>query len=161
LNIPARQVYAFKTMPISGFIFKEFFVGIFSNILHKIFPADHPAVAAAPTSQAPSSPSVAPPVAVKAPATSSSTRPMPAVDVAQVLADMAAKNPEKLNWRTSIVDLMKLLGLDSSLSSRKELATELKYTGDMNDSAGMNLWLQKQVMAKLAANGGRVPADLQ
>lgn len=87
--------------------------------------------------------------------------PMQAVDVEQVLADMAAKNPEKLNWRTSIVDLMKLLDLDSSLNARKELASELHYTGDMSDSSSMNLWLQKQVMGKLAANGGKVPAELK
>ena len=67
---------------------------------------------------------------------------------------------QKLNWKTSIVDLMKALGLDSSLSNRKELAQELGYTGDMNDSAAMNVWLHKQVIAKLKANGGKVPADL-
>jgi hypothetical protein len=67
---------------------------------------------------------------------------------------------QKLNWRTSIVDLMKLLNLDSSLGARKELATELGYTGDMNDSATMNIWLHKQVMKKVAENGGQVPADL-
>lgn len=87
--------------------------------------------------------------------------PMPEVDVEQVLSSMASKNPEKLNWKTSIVDLMKLLGLDSSLSARKELANELHFSGDMNDSASMNVWLQQQVMSKLAANGGKVPADLK
>ena len=65
------------------------------------------------------------------------------------------------NWRTSIVDLMKLCGLDSSLANRKELAQELGYTGDMNDSATMNIWLHKQVMKKLSENGGFVPADLK
>lgn len=83
------------------------------------------------------------------------------VDVEQVLDGMAAKSSEKLNWKTSIVDLMKLLGLDSSLASRKELATELRYTGDTNDSAAMNVWLHRQVMNKVAANGGKVPADLK
>ena len=73
---------------------------------------------------------------------------------------IADKPDEDLDWRKSIVDLMKLLKLDSSLKARKELATELKYTGDMNNSAGMNVWLHKQVMAKLAANGGKVPSDL-
>ena len=68
---------------------------------------------------------------------------------------------EKLNWRTSIVDLMKLLALDSSLTARKQLAQELNYTGDTNDSATMNMWLHKQVMNKVAANGGKVPADLK
>lgn len=78
-----------------------------------------------------------------------------------MLQGLAAKNPQKLNWRTSIVDLMKLLDLDSSLQNRKELARELGYTGDMNDSATMNIWLHKQVMRQLAANGGKVPAELR
>ena len=83
------------------------------------------------------------------------------VDVAAVLGALAAKSKEKLDWRKSIVDLMKLLNLDSSLSARKELAQELHYTGDMNDSAGMNIWLHKQVMQKLAENGGKVPDELK
>jgi len=86
---------------------------------------------------------------------------LPEVDVEDLLNEMARNNPEKLNWKTSIVDLMKLLKLDSSLGERKELAKELGYSGDMNDSASMNIWLHKQVMKKLAANGGKVPADLQ
>ena len=85
---------------------------------------------------------------------------MAAVDVEQVLNDMAGKNSQKLNWRTSIVDLMKLVGMDSSIDARKELAKELNYTGDTNDSAAMNIWLHKQVMKKLAENGGKVPQDL-
>ncbi len=100
-------------------------------------------------------------------AAGSASAPLPAgptplsdVDVQKVLSDLAAKNKEKLDWRKSIVDLMKLLGLDSSLAARKELAKELGYTGDTNDSAKMNVWLHKQVMTKLAANGGKVPADL-
>lgn len=87
-------------------------------------------------------------------------QPQTPVDVEAVLTEMAAKEPQKLNWRTSIVDLMKLLDLDSSLAARKELAQELGYTGDMNDSAAMNIWLHKQVMQKLAQNGGRVPPEL-
>jgi len=83
------------------------------------------------------------------------------VDVAAVLTDLASKNTEKLDWRNSIVDLMKLLKLDSGLSARKELAKELNYTGDMNDSARMNVWLHKQVMVKLAENGGKVPDSLK
>ncbi|MGZ5848148.1 MAG: DUF3597 domain-containing protein, partial [Ramlibacter sp.] len=83
------------------------------------------------------------------------------VDVEAVLNGMARNNPQKLNWRTSIVDLMKLLDLDSSLQARKDLADELHYTGDKNDSASMNIWLHKQVMKKLAENGGKVPADLK
>ena len=83
-----------------------------------------------------------------------------AVDVEAILNGMAASNKEKLDWRRSIVDLMKLVGIDSSLSARKELAKELGYSGDTNDSATMNIWLHKEVMKKLAANGGRVPAEL-
>jgi hypothetical protein len=91
-------------------------------------------------------------------ATATATQP---VDVEAVLNAMAEKNPQKLNWRTSIVDLMKLLELDSSLQARKALADELKYTGDKSDSASMNIWLHRQVMKKLAENGGKVPADLK
>ena len=83
-----------------------------------------------------------------------------AVDLVALMEGKAAAAGQKLNWRTSIVDLMKLLNLDSSLAARKELATELGYTGDMNDSASMNIWLHKQVMKKVAENGGQVPADL-
>ena len=83
------------------------------------------------------------------------------VDVEAVLNGMAAKNSQSLNWRTSIVDLMKLLDIDSSLSARKSLADELHYTGDKEDSATMNVWLHKQVIKKLEENGGKVPADLK
>jgi Domain of unknown function (DUF3597) len=89
------------------------------------------------------------------------TATMSNVDVAAILDQKAKTAGEKLNWRTSIVDLMKLLALDSSVTARKALADELKYTGDKNKSAEMNVWLHKQVMAKLAANGGIVPKDLQ
>jgi hypothetical protein len=82
------------------------------------------------------------------------------VDVDGVLTKLAAANKEHLDWRTSIVDLMKLLNLDSSLAARKTLAQELHYTGDTNNSAAMNVWLHAQVMQKLAENGGKVPADL-
>ncbi len=82
------------------------------------------------------------------------------VDVEAVLSERAAKKHEKLNWRTSIVDLMKVLDLDSSMSARKELAHELGYKGELNGSAEMNMWLHKQVMQKVAANGGKVPAEL-
>jgi hypothetical protein len=94
-------------------------------------------------------------------AAAAATATMGEVDVKAMLDDMASKNPQKLNWKTSIVDLMKLLDLDSSLGERKALAQELGYTGDMNDSASMNIWLHKQVMNKLAANGGKVPAELR
>ena len=82
------------------------------------------------------------------------------VDVELVLESMASKNPQKLNWRTSIVDLMKLLGIDSSLENRKSLARELGYTGSTDDSATMNIWLHKRVMEELQKNGGKVPASL-
>ncbi len=82
------------------------------------------------------------------------------VDVAAKLDALAGAHAEKLNWRTSIVDLLKLLGIDSSLTARKELAAELHYTGSTDDSAAMNIWLHKAVLQKLAANGGNVPADL-
>ena len=83
------------------------------------------------------------------------------VDVAAVLTDMASKSPQKLDWRHSIVDLMKLLGLDSGLQARRQLAEELGYGGGSGDSAVMNVWLHKQVMRKLAENGGKVPDDLR
>jgi hypothetical protein len=82
------------------------------------------------------------------------------VDVETILNGMAASNSEKLDWKHSIVDLMKLVGMDSSLAERKELAKELGYTGDTGDSAKMNVWLHKEVMRKLAENGGKVPANL-
>jgi hypothetical protein len=91
---------------------------------------------------------------------SSSAAPQ-SVDVAPILDKAVAAKGEKLAWRTSIVDLMKALNIDSSLGARKELAKELGYTGDTNDSASMNVWLHKQVMAKLAANGGKLPADIK
>jgi hypothetical protein len=96
-------------------------------------------------------------------ATASSTPAAPAqsVDVAPILDKAVAAKGEKLEWRTSIVDLMKALDIDSSLNARKELAKELGYIGDSNDSASMNIWLHKQVMIKLAANGGRLPPEIR
>ncbi|MFK3724613.1 DUF3597 domain-containing protein [Pseudomonas monteilii] len=97
-------------------------------------------------------------------ATASTSTPAPAslsqVDVAAKLDDLAAQHSEKLNWKTSIVDLLKLLNIDSSLTNRKELAKELNYTGSTDDSAAMNVWLHKAVLKKLSENGGQVPADL-
>jgi hypothetical protein len=89
------------------------------------------------------------------------TATMERVDVEQVLDGMAAHNPNKLNWRNSIVDLMKLVGMDSTLQERKQLADELGYRGDKNDSATMNVWLHKEVMRKLEENGGKVPDNLK
>jgi Domain of unknown function (DUF3597) len=92
---------------------------------------------------------------------SASAAPAQTVDVAAIVDKAAAATGEKLEWRTSIVDLMKALNIDSSLTARKELAKELGYTGDTNDSATMNIWLHKQVMAKLAANGGKLPPEIK
>jgi len=128
-------------------------MGIFSNIMGKIFghksktaPAPAPTPAQAPT---PTAPTAAAPVPAPQP-----------VDVTAVLDELAADNPQKLDWRHSIVDLMKLVGMESSLSERKELADELGFTGDKGDSASMNIWLHKQVIKKLSENGGKVPAEL-
>ena len=128
-------------------------MSIFSAILDKILPSRANA-APVPPAAAPAADAASAPAAAPAPAG-------PAVDVAAVLADMQAKHPEKLNWKTSIVDLLKLLGLDSSLTARKQLAAELGYDGSTDDSAAMNIWLHKQVMRKLAENGGKLPDDLK
>ncbi len=129
-------------------------VGLVSAMPTGIAATDAPS-AAAPIVTAAAAAANAP-ASVAAPAAAK-----PTVDVAQVLDGISDEQDEELDWRKSIVDLMKLLKLDSSLKSRKELATELKYTGDMGDSASMNVWLHKQVMTKLAENGGVVPASLK
>jgi hypothetical protein len=142
-------------------------MSIFGSIMSKIF--HHPKAKAAPAqaqaqAQAPATPQPAPQAA---PAQPARPAPQPAaavveqVDVAAVLDVMAQDHAEKLDWRRSIVDLMKLLSLDSSLAARKELAGELGYRGDTGDSASMNIWLHKQVMTKLAENGGLVPDSLR
>lgn len=140
-------------------------MSIFGSIVSKIFGSREATAAQAetPTAQPPSSatPSGGPsPSEGGAGETVASPQPQ-VVDVEAVLTDMASQNPQKLDWRHSIVDLMKLLGLDSSLGTRKELAQELHYSGDAKDSAAMNVWLHKQVMQKLADNGGKVPSDLR
>jgi len=133
-------------------------MGILGNIFGKIFGSSAAEAAAkAATEPTPAGASAAAFAQAAAPAPAA----MPEVDVEQMLDGMAANASQKFNWKTSIVDLMKLLDLDSSLTARKELAKELNYTGDMNDSATMNIWLHRQVMNKLAANGGKVPADLK
>ncbi len=131
-------------------------MGILSNIFHKIFPSSHPANTGAATTAPGAAPAAPAPTAAPA---APSAAPVAEVDVESILNNMSGASA--LNWKTSIVDLLKLLGLDSSLQSRKELAQELHYTGDTNDSASMNIWLHRQVMNKLAANGGKVPADLK
>ncbi len=117
-------------------------MSIFGSIMGAIFGHGSAQASASPTA-APSAP------------------PAQTVDVAAIVDKAAAVKGEKLVWRSSIVDLMKALNLDSSLNARKELAKELKYTGDTNDSAVMNVWLHKQIMGKLAANGGKLPSDIK
>jgi len=121
-------------------------MSIFGNIMSAIFKSSRPGTTAAqPSGQQ----------------GGTATATMAQVDVAAVMTKLAAENSERLDWRRSIVDLMKLLDLDSSLAARKQLAQELRYGGDMNDSTSMNVWLHKQVMQKLAENGGKVPAELR
>lgn len=128
-------------------------MGFFSKILEKLG-MGKPAAAAPPPTAAPASPGAVP--AAAPPPT-----PVALVDVVAQLEKSAAANPQKLNWRTSIVDLLKLLDIDSSFAARKELATELGCPADlMGDSAKMNIWLHKTVLARIAANGGNVPKEL-
>ncbi len=136
-------------------------MGIFSNIKDAIFGKAKPAAAvvapapvavedtaSAAAAQAAADQAAAAPVAISE------------VDVEAILNDLVESSGQKLNWRSSIVDLMKLLDMDSSLAQRKALADELGFDGDTDDSASMNIWLHKQVMVKLAENGGTVPDDL-
>jgi hypothetical protein len=136
-------------------------MSIFGKIMGAIF-GSHPA-SAAPAGDAPagSAPAGTAPGG-SAPASAPAAAPAATVDVAAIVdAAVAAHKGETLEWRTSIVDLMKALDVDSSLAARKDLAKELGYTGDMNDSASMNVWLHKQVMSKLAANGGKLPPEIK
>ena len=146
-------------------------MSLFGSIISKIFGGGS-ASAQASGSHASETPTVSPAATgagsgssgAAAPSTSGAPSPTGSaanVDVGQILSDMAAKKGENLNYKQSIVDLLKLLDLDSSLSARKQLADELHYTGDKDDSATMNVWLHKQVVQKLAENGGKVPADMQ
>jgi hypothetical protein len=130
-------------------------MSIFGDIVNKIFHRAKPEESAPPVAP---QPDAAPATADAAP--SAAPAALSDVDVEAVMNQLAAESSQTLNWRVSIVDMMKLLGVDSSLEHRKQLATELKYSGDMNDSASMNIWLHKQLMQALAANGGKLPADL-
>jgi hypothetical protein len=132
-------------------------MGFFSNILEKLGMSKAAAAPVITPPAVPTAPADAPAAAPAAPAVASITM----VDVMALMEKKAAANPQKLNWKTSIVDLLKLLDLDSSLAARKELAKEL-YCPDelMNDSAQMNMWLHKNVLAHIAANGGNVPKEL-
>jgi hypothetical protein len=132
-------------------------MSIFGKIMSAIFGATAgatPPSGGAPTRPASGTGSAATP-------SSAPAAPPQSVDIAPILDKAVAAKKEKLEWRTSIVDLMKALDIDSSLAARKELAKELGYTGDTNDSATMNVWLHKQVMAKLAANGGKLPPEIK
>ena len=125
-------------------------MSIFSRLKDKLFGTKVPEAAGAPA-----------PAAVPASATAPAPeRVIPLLDVEAVLTFMATQNSQKLNWQTSIVDLMKLLGMESSLTERRELADELGFTGDKQDTATMNMWLHKEVMKQFAANGGKVPASM-
>ncbi|WP_027576241.1 DUF3597 domain-containing protein [Bradyrhizobium sp. WSM1743] len=131
-------------------------MSIFGKIMSAIFGNQPASAAPAGGTASPGAPAGAP--SASAPASA----PMAAVDVAAIVDKAAAAHKgEKLEWRTSIVDLMKALDIDSSLAARKDLAKELGYSGDMNDSASMNVWLHKQVMSKLAANGGKLPPEIK
>jgi uncharacterized protein DUF3597 len=129
-------------------------MGVFQDLMSKIF---HQATSSA--QRAPGAPSGG--AAQPTPSAGSAVpQAAPAVDVAAVLDKMASQSKQKLDWKHSIVDLMKLVGMDSSLSARRELAADLKYSGDTNDTAAMNMWLHKEVMNKLRENGGKVPQEL-
>jgi len=128
-------------------------MSVFGSIMSAIFGHGSAQATASPTA-APNAPSA------QASGSASPNAPAQSVDVAEIVDRAAASKGEKLAWRTSIVDLMKALNLDSSITARKQLAAELNYTGDTNDSATMNVWLHKQIVSKLAANGGKLPADI-
>jgi Domain of unknown function (DUF3597) len=160
-------------------------MGMFSSIMTKIFGAPAKAAPTPEAATAPAAPASAPataapaapatpvattPAAVAAAVVSTATiaadnvvaaAPLPEVDVTAILDGLAAHSSEKgLDWKKSIVDLMKLVGIDSSLHARQELAKELHYSGDLHDSASMNIWLHKEVIKKIVENGGKVPAGL-
>ena len=144
---------------------------ILGKIFGRIFPNAHaqqapaaPTTQQQPTGQQPTRPATQPQATPQAAPVGGNAAPaatMERVDIEQVLDGMASRNSQKLNWRTSIVDLMKLVGMDSTLQERKELADELGYSGDKNDSAAMNMWLHKEVMKRMEQNGGKVPANLK
>jgi type IV secretory pathway VirB10-like protein len=129
-------------------------MGFFSSILEKLGLKSAKAEPAPPPPTAAPRPAPVPPVPPP-------PKPVDVVDVVAQLEKRAAANPQKLNWKTSIVDLLKLLDIDSSYSARKELAAELHCPPElMGDSAQMNMWLHKTVLKKIAQNGGNIPADL-
>jgi hypothetical protein len=137
-------------------------MGFFSKILAKLgIGIGNDKAEAAPVPTAPTAPTAPAAPAGTAPAAPPPPKPIAVVDVVAQLEQRAAANPQKLNWRTSIVDLLKLLDIDSSFAARKELATELGCPAElMEDSAKMNIWLHKTVLAQIAANGGNIPKEL-
>jgi Domain of unknown function (DUF3597) len=137
-------------------------MSIFGTIVSKLFGkanAASTADAATTGASAPAAP-VAPEIVTPAPVAPPPVTPLSGVDVAVVMDSFVSESGQKLDWRVSIVDMMKALGMDSSLDHRKQLAGELGYTGDTNDSASMNIWLHKEVLKALAANGGTLPSSL-
>jgi hypothetical protein len=126
-------------------------MGMFSDLMNKIFRSS-PAASSQSAPAAPTEGSGGAPVVT--------AQPIGEVDVSAILDKMASENKQKLDWRHSIVDLMKLCGIDSSLNARRELAADLKYSGDTGDTATMNIWLHKEVMKRLAETGGKVPQEL-
>ena len=134
-------------------------MSVFGSLMGKILGHSARASEAKVNAARASAPAAAPPPAAAAPATAA-TAPVTIELIESVLTDMAAVSKQKLDWRNSIVDLMKLVGIDSDITNRRALANELGYTGDLNDSATMNVWLHKAVMQKLVENGGSVPANL-
>jgi hypothetical protein len=146
-------------------------MGLLATVLGKVFggaaPSPQPGTSSSPQPGKTSSPQPVTSATGQsgtttptAPAGGSALATAPTVDVAAILDGLAAKNPEKLDWKTSIVDLLKLIGVDSSHSARVTLAKELGYTGDVNDSAAMNVWLHKQVLQKIVESGGKIPQNL-
>jgi hypothetical protein len=135
-------------------------MSIFGKIMGAIFGGKADAAPASGGSGGGATPSASGSASAAAPSAAPAAPPA-SVDVAAILDKAVAAKKEKLEWRTSIVDLMKALDIDSSLAARKELAKELGYSGDTNDSASMNVWLHKQVMGKLAANGGKLPPEIK
>jgi hypothetical protein len=130
-------------------------MGLLATLIGKILGKGAPSTQSTTGGSNPPTAAANPPAGASAP-----PPPAPVVDVTVLLDGLAAKNSEKLDWRKSIVDLMKLVGMDSSLAARKDLAKELSYTGDTGDSATMNVWLHRQVILKISENGGKVPPEL-
>jgi len=139
---------------IKDFLFGKQFISVKHGDAKPAQPTAHPAPQSNP--QAAPTPAVA-----NAPQPPAQAAVQERVDIAAILDQEQQQSGQKLNWRQSIVDLMKLTGIDSSLDNRKALAKELGYTGDTNDSATMNIWLHKAVMKKLEESGGQVPAELK